>query len=104
MQKCTECKQSFKWSQLFQSLWLAFRPVTCRNCGTVHNVASTSRLLATLLLLVPMIYIFIFMQNLGLAEILLPIATVIAIVSVILPFILKYDKQKIEVDTNNDNR
>jgi len=76
----------------------------CRNCGTVHNVASASRLLATLLLLVPVIYIFIFMQNLELAEILLPIATVIAVVSVVLPFILKYNKQKIEVDTNNGNR
>lgn len=96
--------QSFKWSQLFQSLWIAFRPITCRNCGTVHNVASGSRLLATLLLLVPVIYIFIFMQNLELAEILLPIAAVIAVVSVILPFILKYDKQKIEVETNNGNR
>lgn len=96
--------QSFKWSQLFQSLWIAFRPITCRNCGTVHNVASASRLLATLLLLVPVIYIFIFMQNLELAEILLPIAAVIAVVSVILPFILKYDKQKIEVETNNGNR
>ncbi|HSJ38357.1 MAG TPA: TIGR04104 family putative zinc finger protein [Planococcus sp. (in: firmicutes)] len=104
MQKCTECKQAFKWSQLYQSLWLAFRPVTCRSCGTVHRVGSASRLLATLLLLVPMIYIFIFMQNLGLAEILLPVAAVIAFVSAILPYILKYDKQEIEVDTNNGNR
>lgn len=104
MQKCTECNQAFKWSQFFQSLWLAFRPVSCRNCGTVHTVAGASRLLATLMLLVPVVYIFIFMQNAGLAEIFLPVALVIAAVSITLPFVLKYDKQKIEFDTNNGNR
>ncbi|WP_422123568.1 TIGR04104 family putative zinc finger protein [Planococcus sp. X10-3] len=104
MQKCTECKKSFKWSQFFLSLWLAFQPVRCRNCGTEHNVANASRLLATLLLVVPVIYIFIFMQHLELSEILLPVVSVIVIISVILPFIMKYEKKKIEVDTNNGNR
>ncbi|MFD1031032.1 TIGR04104 family putative zinc finger protein [Metaplanococcus flavidus] len=104
MQKCTECQQPFKWSQFFLSLWLAFQPVKCRNCGTEYNVANTSRLLATLLLLVPVIYIFIFMQELELSEILIPIVSVIAVISVILPFIMKYEKKKIEVDTNNGNR
>ena len=104
MQKCTECKQKFKWSQFFISLWLAFQPVTCRNCGTEHTVANASRLLATLLLLVPVIYIFVFMQNLELSEILVPVVSVIAIISAILPFVMKYERKKIDVDTDNGNR
>lgn len=99
MQRCTNCQQKFKWSQFFQSLWLAFRPVKCRNCGTLHKVANASRLLATLLLLVPVIYISVFMENLRLLEILWPIAVVIIIASVSFPFILKYEK----VDTNYGN-
>ncbi|TAA67124.1 TIGR04104 family putative zinc finger protein [Planococcus salinarum] len=104
MQRCAECNQPFKWNQFYKSLWLAFRPVTCRNCATVHKVASASRLLATLLLLVPVIYITIFMQNLGLGEVVLPIAAVVALVSLGLPFLLKYEKAKSSIDTNNGNR
>src|SRR5690606_26731987 len=81
MQKCAECQQSFKWSQLFQSLWLSFRPVACDTCGTQHKIANASRLLAVLLLLVPVIVIFIFMQNEALSVISLPIVIVIASIS-----------------------
>lgn len=100
MQRCAKCHQKFKWSQLFQSLWLAFRHVKCRNCGTLHKVANASRLLATLLLLVPVIYISVFMQNLKGLELLWPIIVVIGVASVSFPFILKYEK----VDTNFGNR
>lgn len=104
MQKCTECHQPFKWSQFFISLWLAYQPVKCRKCGSVHTVSNASRLLAALLLLVPVIYIFIFMQGLELSEFLLPVVSVMAGISLILPFIMKYDKKKMAVDTNNGNR
>lgn len=104
MQRCAECNQAFKWNQLYKSLWLAFKPVRCRNCGTVHKVASASRLLVALLLLVPVIYISIFMQNLGLVEVILPIAAVIVLVSLGLPFLLKYEKVKTNIDTNYGNR
>ncbi|MFC3211255.1 TIGR04104 family putative zinc finger protein [Planomicrobium okeanokoites] len=104
MQRCENCKQAFKWNQLYQSLWLAFRPVSCRKCGTVHKVASASRLLAVLLLLVPVIYISIFMQNLELGRVMLPIVAVIALVSTGLPFLLKYEKVESSIDTNYGNR
>ncbi|WP_033541447.1 TIGR04104 family putative zinc finger protein [Planococcus sp. CAU13] len=101
MQKCGVCNQSFKWSQLFQSLWFSFRPVTCRNCGTVHRVANASRLLAALLLLVPVIVVFIFMQD---SSIVLPLLIIIAAESLLLPFILKYEELERQLDTNNGNR
>ena len=104
MQKCAECQQSFKWSQLFQSLWLSFRPVACDTCGTQHKIANASRLLAVLLLLVPVIVIFIFMQNEALSVISLPIVIVIASISLVMPFILKYEKMDSALDTNNGNR
>lgn len=103
MQKCAECKQSLKWSQLFKSLWLSFRPVVCHTCGTQHKIANASRLLAVLLLLVPVIVIFIFMQNEALSVISLPIVIVIASISLVLPFILKYEKMDSALDTNNGN-
>ncbi|WP_341202478.1 TIGR04104 family putative zinc finger protein [Planomicrobium okeanokoites] len=104
MQRCTECNEPFKWNQLYKSLWFAFRPVQCRNCGTVHKVASASRLLTVLLLLVPMIYLSIVMQNFGLREVILPITAVIALVSLVLPFLLKYEKVSDTIDTNYGNR
>lgn len=104
MQRCAICNQPFKWNQFYQSLWLAFRPVKCRNCATVHKVSSASRLLATLLLLVPVIYISLFMQNLGLGEVVLPLAAVVALVSLGLPFLLKYEGVQSNIDTNNGNR
>ncbi|QHJ70971.1 TIGR04104 family putative zinc finger protein [Planococcus halotolerans] len=104
MQKCAECNEPFKWNQLYKSLWFAFQPVRCRNCGTVHKVASASRLLTVLLLLMPMIYISIIMQNLGLLEVILPIAAVIVLVSLGLPFLLKYEKVSTNIDTNYGNR
>lgn len=104
MQRCADCNQYFKWNQLYKSLWLAFQPVRCLNCGTVHKVANASRLLAVLLLLVPVIYITIFMQNLGIMEVILPIAAVIALVSLGLPFLLKYEKVQSNIDTNYGNR
>ncbi|MCM3610774.1 hypothetical protein M4S82_05880 [Planococcus sp. MERTA32b] len=104
MQRCTECNEPFKWNQLYQSLWFAFRPVRCRKCGTVHKVGSASRLLTVFLLLVPMIYISIVMRNLGLLEVILPIAAVIALVSLVLPFFLKYEKAESSIDTNYGNR
>lgn len=104
MQRCAICNQPFKWNQFFISLWLAFQPVKCRNCGTVYKVANTSRLLATLLLLVPIIYISVFIRNLSFLEVLLPTATVIALVSLGLPFLLEYEKAQSSIDTNNGNR
>jgi hypothetical protein len=70
----------------------------------VHKVASASRLLAVLLLLVPVIYISIFMQNLELGRVMLPIVAVIALVSTGLPFLLKYEKVESSIDTNYGNR
>lgn len=101
MQKCDICSQPFKWSQLFYSLLFAFRPVVCRNCGTVHKVANASRLLAALLLLVPVITVFIFMQDSG---IVIPLLLIIVAEALLLPFILKYGEAEKQLDTNNGNR
>lgn len=101
IQKCEGCKTPFSWRQIFSSLWFAFKPVTCRNCGVEHKVANTSRLLAVLLLLVPVIVVFIFMQH---TSIVLPLLLTIAADSLLLPFILKYEILEKQLDTNNANR
>lgn len=101
IQKCEHCRTPFAWGQIFKSLWFAFQPVTCRNCGTEHKVANASRLMAVMLLLVPVIVVFIFMEN---SSIVVPLLLIIAADSLLLPFILKYEKLEKQLDTNNGNR
>ncbi|WP_413789678.1 TIGR04104 family putative zinc finger protein [Metabacillus rhizosphaerae] len=49
------CKSQFNWRTILISLCLAYKPIKCSNCSTLHAINFNSRLLVGLLLPVPMI-------------------------------------------------
>lgn len=54
VQKCEKCHSLFSWSKIFKSLWLGYRPVQCRQCGVKHRISFFSRILLSLLTVIPM--------------------------------------------------
>ena len=52
MQECTHCQTPFKWSTVYKSLWFAYSPIHCNNCGAKHRITFTSRIIATIMLVV----------------------------------------------------
>ncbi|WP_203248199.1 TIGR04104 family putative zinc finger protein [Sporosarcina beigongshangi] len=62
LQKCDHCNASFTWSEINKSLWLAYRPITCRQCGTKHKVLVASRFLFVLIV-VPMTPLGLYVVN-----------------------------------------
>lgn len=53
MQRCEVCQSPFTWKQVNKSLWLAYKPIACPNCGRRYKVQFLSRLLVSLLVVGP---------------------------------------------------
>lgn len=49
LQKCTQCNTRFTWREINKTLWLAYRPLSCRKCGKNHKIQIASRLLLSLI-------------------------------------------------------
>jgi CXXC-20-CXXC protein len=62
LQKCDHCNAQFTWGEINKSLWLAYRPITCRKCGTKHKVLVASRFLFALIV-VPMTMLGLHLVN-----------------------------------------
>lgn len=62
LQKCDHCNASFTWGEINKSLWLAYRPITCRKCDTKHKVLVASRFLFVLMV-VPMTPFGLYLVN-----------------------------------------
>jgi CXXC-20-CXXC protein len=55
MQKCGECKKRLKWNQIYNSLSLSYRPISCNHCGTKYKITLASRILTGLLIAIPIV-------------------------------------------------
>ncbi|MGH2317434.1 TIGR04104 family putative zinc finger protein [Planococcus sp. SE5232] len=54
MQRCVDCQTPFTWKQINKSVWLAYKPITCPNCGMLHKVQFLSRILASIMMVGPL--------------------------------------------------
>lgn len=90
MQKCEVCNTRFTWKQFFVSLMLAYRPVACRSCGTIHKVTSKTRVFAALMLFVPVVVANLYLMGSGIEVFFLALLIIFAVESLILPFLMKY--------------
>ncbi|MFJ7737677.1 TIGR04104 family putative zinc finger protein [Lysinibacillus sp. NPDC097287] len=68
LQKCDQCNTQFKWSTIVSSIFLAHRPIQCNQCDTNHRVTFFSRIILSLLSVVPLwIFGYIIARQLSLS-------------------------------------
>lgn len=60
IQKCNNCKKTFSWREIYKSLMIAYRPITCSECKTKHEIAFASRILISFVIVLPLV-IFLFL-------------------------------------------
>ncbi|WP_377892267.1 TIGR04104 family putative zinc finger protein [Alkalihalobacillus sp. R86527] len=53
MPQCDVCQNKFSWKTVQKAMFFAYRPITCKKCGTVNQVTFISRILVAILSVVP---------------------------------------------------
>lgn len=95
IQKCENCETPFKWKVILLSIWLAYKPIFCKNCSAKHEITFTSRFIVMIIVLFPMfLFSFIFPNQMSIG---LTISTMIGLAfvfSLFLPFIVQYSEKK----------
>lgn len=54
LQTCDNCGNRFKWSQIYKSLMIFYKPIRCSECDKKHHVSFSSRIIASLLTFMPL--------------------------------------------------
>ncbi|MGE6486890.1 TIGR04104 family putative zinc finger protein [Paenisporosarcina sp. NPDC076898] len=93
IQKCEHCTHRFSWSKLFKNNWLSYKPIQCSLCSTRHQITYFSRVLTSILIIVPMnVYGFHFAREwqVPLNYSVLIIILIGIFISLLFPFIVKY--------------
>lgn len=93
LQKCYQCGNRFNWSKIYKSLLIAYLPIKCSECNTEHRIKFSSRIIASLLIVLPMYIFVLFISpplDLAIPPTLL-IAFIFAILfSLVTPYLIKY--------------
>lgn len=90
MQQCEICQTSFTWKQISKSLWLAYKPVACHNCGRIHKVQFLSRILASLLLVGPIFAFSLFSYPTSTQAFVVGVLVVFPAICLLLPYLMRY--------------
>ncbi|MFC6040702.1 TIGR04104 family putative zinc finger protein [Paenisporosarcina macmurdoensis] len=93
LQTCDTCGNQFNWSTIYKSLLIAYRPIKCSECNTEHRIMFSSRIIASLLIVLPM-YIFVLFISPPL-DLAIPSTLIIGILfaiifSLVTPYLIKY--------------
>lgn len=75
---------------------LAYRPVECRNCGTVHKVTGGTRVTAAILLFIPVVIANMYLIGQDVSVFLFALLIIFAVESVLLPFLMKVELEPVE--------
>ncbi|WP_412177870.1 TIGR04104 family putative zinc finger protein [Sporosarcina sp. YIM B06819] len=92
LQKCNHCNAQFTRGEINKSLWLAYRPIVCTQCGTKHKVLIASRLLSVVVT-VPFALLGIYLVNnynqslLSVLSIIIPLTLLASVIS---PYLVRY--------------
>lgn len=90
MQKCEICRTSFTWKQVSKSLWLAYKPIACQNCGKLYKVQFLSRILASLLVIGPIFAFNLLSYPTSTQTFILAVLIIIPVNSLMLPYLVRY--------------
>ena len=93
LQTCDTCGNRFNWSTIYKSLLIAYRPIKCSECNTVHQIMFSSRIIASLLIVLPMNIFVVFISPP--LDLTIPSTLFISILfaipfSLVTPYLMKY--------------
>jgi len=93
LQKCTKCSNRFTWSTIYKSLLLGYKPIKCSDCNTELRITFFSRIIASILTVLPIYLIGVYLANtiyFSIPAIFFVIILSGILISFIFPFLMKY--------------
>lgn len=91
LQKCNKCNKQFRWSKIYESFWLNYKPIICNECDTTHKITMLSTLIFVSITILPMLSFGFFLTPFSNGLMTLGIATFIFIIgSLLAPFLVTY--------------
>nr|WP_081487827.1 TIGR04104 family putative zinc finger protein [Planococcus antarcticus] len=90
MQQCVICHARFTWKQVSKSLWLAYKPIACTNCGKLYKVQFLSRILASLLLVGSIFAFNLVSYPTSTQAFILAVLVIIPANILVLPYLMRY--------------
>ncbi|WP_456279315.1 TIGR04104 family putative zinc finger protein [Bacillus sp. AK128] len=87
---CTNCGNRFKWTSIFKNIWQAYKPLICQECEVKHRVTHGSQAFVSLLIILPMLLFGEVFAGLSLIPKLMIMLTIGFIISLFVPFMVKY--------------
>ncbi|WP_405196579.1 TIGR04104 family putative zinc finger protein [Virgibacillus necropolis] len=95
LQKCDSCNTSFKYSEIFQAIWLGYKPIQCEKCSSIHKITIPSRFIVVCLTILPML-IFGFSLSPPFSNFFLTLMIMLIIPfvgSLLTPFLVRYKRK-----------
>jgi|GEM_PF-5997118 hypothetical protein len=59
MKKCLQCSAKFKWKEVYYATLFGERPLICKQCGKIHKIKFSSRLVWLVFILAPYLPVWI---------------------------------------------
>lgn len=59
MKKCLQCSSNFKWKEVFVATLFGERPLICKQCGKIHKINLSSKLVWWALIFAPFLLVWI---------------------------------------------
>jgi CXXC-20-CXXC protein len=99
-QQCSTCKENVSYSAKLTSIFFGYRPITCKVCGTVHEVDERYRFLFSLYtVMIPIIVIYVITAMFGIESRLAQVFLVLLLASIGVFYTgsrINYHKSKIQ--------
>lgn len=95
--QCNHCNERFLWKEVVWSILLAYKPIRCRVCGKTSRITFASRYVLAFIIFIPLL-IFGWgispVLHLSVFHTILIILLWCLALSMVLPFIAKYEVEK----------
>jgi CXXC-20-CXXC protein len=82
-QHCVNCKEKVTYNTKIKSIFFGYRPITCKSCGTIHEVDERYRFLFSLYtVMIPIILVYTITAMFGIDSRLIQVLFVILFASI----------------------
>ncbi|MHA6251502.1 TIGR04104 family putative zinc finger protein [Oceanobacillus sp. CAU 1775] len=91
MQKCESCNEKFNWSAIYKSFWWTYKPIKCEQCGAIHKITITGRIIFVSFTILPFLIFGHFLSPFSNILMTLGVGLIILILgSLLTPFFVSY--------------
>lgn len=93
MQKCLNCQEKLKYSQVFRTVINGYKPLECERCGEKHKVTFSSRLRVTLIVIVlPLLLGILFFEEISGLERVIFLITLVVFMLLGSPVLMRFSR------------